>query len=70
MRAETLDELEKEADELLAKALAHDFNHALSGSRLAATSLGLNQARQAISERRAVLSVPNRTAFSPRIVGE
>ena len=70
VRAETLDELEKEADELLAKALAHDFNHALSGSRLAATSLGLNQARQAISERRAVLSVPNRTAFSPRIVGE
>ncbi len=69
-RAETLDELEREADELLAKALAHDFNHALSGSRLAATSLGLSQVRQAIAERRVVLSAPGRTAFSPRIVGE
>jgi TRAP-type uncharacterized transport system substrate-binding protein len=68
-RAETLDELEKEADELLAKALAHDFNHALSGSRLAAASLGLNQVRQAISERRVALAA-RRTAFAPRIVGE
>ena len=54
-RAETLDDLEREADDLLAKALAHDFNHALSGSRLAATSLGLSQVRQAIAERRIVL---------------
>jgi TRAP-type uncharacterized transport system substrate-binding protein len=69
-RAETLDELEREADDLLAKALAHDFNHALSGSRLAATSLGLSQVRQAIAERRIVLSAPGRAPFAPRIVAE
>ncbi|VTZ26934.1 C4-dicarboxylate ABC transporter substrate-binding protein [Methylocella tundrae] len=68
-RADALDDLEREADDLLAKALAHDWNHALSGSRLAATSLALNQARQAISERRAYLAVP-RAPFAPRLVGE
>jgi TRAP-type uncharacterized transport system substrate-binding protein len=67
--ADILDELEKEADGLLAEALAHDFNHALSGSRLAAASLGLGQVRQAISERRIALAA-RRTAFSPRVVGE
>ena len=67
--ADILDELEKEADGLLAEALAHDFNHALSGSRLAAASLGLSQVRQAISERRIALAA-RRTAFSPRVVGE
>jgi TRAP-type uncharacterized transport system substrate-binding protein len=70
LRVEILDELEKEADELLAQALAHDWNHSLSGSRLAATSLGLNQARQAIAERRVVLAAPVRPAFAPRLVGE
>jgi TRAP-type uncharacterized transport system substrate-binding protein len=69
-RVETLDELEKEGDELLAQALAHDWNHSLSGSRLAATSLGLNQARQAIAERRLGLGAPVRAAFAPRLVGE
>ena len=69
-RIETLDDLEREADKLLAEALAHDWNHAMSGSRLAATSLGLNQARQAIAERRALLAAPVRAAFAPRIVGE
>ncbi len=69
-RVEALDELEREADDLLGKALAHDFNHALSGNRLAAAGLGLNQARQAIADRRLVLAGPGRTTFAPRIVGE
>ena len=56
LRVEALDDLERETDDLLAKSLAHDWSHALTGSRLAATSLGLTQARQAISERRAALS--------------
>lgn len=68
-RVDALDDLGKEADDLLAKALAHDWNHALSGSRLAATSLALNQARQAIAERRAHLALP-RAPFAPRLVGE
>jgi TRAP-type uncharacterized transport system substrate-binding protein len=70
LRVEMLDELEKEADGLLAQTLAHDWNHSLSASRLSATSLGLNQARQAIAERRVVLAAPVRAAFAPRIVGE
>jgi TRAP-type uncharacterized transport system substrate-binding protein len=69
LRLETLDDLEKEADELLAKALAHDWNHALSSSRLAATSLALNQARQAVAERRIQLGYA-RAPFAPRVVGE
>jgi TRAP-type uncharacterized transport system substrate-binding protein len=69
LRVETLDDLEKEADELLARALAHDWNHALSSSRLAATSLALNQARQAVAERRIQLGYA-RAPFAPRVVGE
>ncbi len=68
-RVEILDQLEKEADDLLAQALTHDWNHALSGSRLAATDLALNQARQAIAERRGQLAAP-RAPFAPRLVGE
>ncbi len=68
--ADELDDLERQADEILAQSLAHDWNHALSGSRLAATSLALNQARQAIAERRQSFGAAVRPSFSPRIVGE
>ena len=69
-RPETLDELTKEADELLARALAHDFNHGANERRLAAMSLAIDQARQAIAERRLALLAPGRAPFAPRIVGE
>jgi TRAP-type uncharacterized transport system substrate-binding protein len=69
-RLDELDELEREADEILAQSLGHDWNHALSGSRLAATSFALNQARQAIAERRQSFGAPVRPFFAPRIVGE
>jgi TRAP-type uncharacterized transport system substrate-binding protein len=69
LRLETLDDFEKEADELLARALAHDWNHALSSSRLAATGLALSQARQAIAERRIQIGYA-RAPFAPRVVGE
>ncbi len=68
-RLETLDELESEADNLLAQALAHDWNHALSGTRIAATDLALNQTRYAIAARRRQLAAP-RAGFTPRVVGE
>ncbi len=68
-RNDVLDDLEKEADELLAQALAHDWNHAMSGSRVAATDLALNQARQAIAERRGQVA-SGRAPFAPRLVGE
>ncbi|ACK51935.1 TRAP transporter solute receptor, TAXI family [Methylocella silvestris BL2] len=68
-RTDMLDDLEKEADDLLAQALAHDWNHAMSGSRVAATDLALNQARQAITDRRLYLASPRGT-FAPRLVGD
>lgn len=70
-RLEALDDFEREADELLALALALDANHGLSGNRLTATSLALNQVRHAIAERRQRFSpVAVRTPFTPRIVRE
>lgn len=69
-RLDALDDFESEADELLAQALALDSSHALSGHRLAATSLALNQVRHAISERRQGFIAPVRAPFAPRLVGE
>jgi len=69
-RLDALDELEREADELLAMALALDASHALSGNRLAATGLALNQVRHAIAERRRFFEAPVRTRFAPRLVNE
>lgn len=70
-RLDALDDLEQEADELLALALALDKSHALSGNRLAATGLALNQVRHAIAERRRFFEVPAaRTRFAPRLVNE
>ena len=62
-RVETLDELERVADDLLAKALVYDSNHALSGRALAATSSWVCPLGQAIVERRIVLSAPGRAPF-------
>lgn len=69
-RLDSLDELESEADDLLAMALALDASHALSGNRLAATGLALNQVRHAIAERRQFFAAPVRTRFAPRLVNE
>ncbi|WP_051335565.1 TAXI family TRAP transporter solute-binding subunit [Methylocapsa acidiphila] len=69
-RLDALDELEREADELLAMALALDASHALSGNRLAATGLALNQVRHAIADRRRFFEAPVRTRFAPRLVNE
>jgi TRAP-type uncharacterized transport system substrate-binding protein len=69
-RPDTLNELESEADELLTQALALDSSHALSGHRLAATSLALNQIRHAIAERRHSFIASVRAPFAPRVVGD
>ncbi|WP_051953551.1 TAXI family TRAP transporter solute-binding subunit [Methylocapsa aurea] len=69
-RLDALDEFEREADELLALALALDSNHGLSGNRLTATSLALTQVRHAIAERRQSVSPAVRAPFAPRIVRE
>ncbi len=69
-RLAALDELESEADDLLAMALALDAGHALSGNRLAATGLALNQVRHAIADRRRFFEAPVRTRFAPRLVNE
>jgi TRAP-type uncharacterized transport system substrate-binding protein len=63
-----LDDLEEEADELLALALAPDAVHALSVNRMGALSLALNQLRHAIADRRQSLAPPVRAHFAPRIV--
>jgi len=69
-RLDALDDFEREADELLALALALDSAHGLSGNRLTATSLALNQVRHAIAERRQSFSTAVRAPFTPRIVRE
>jgi TRAP-type uncharacterized transport system substrate-binding protein len=65
-----LDDYEKEADELLALALAPDAVYAMSANRMGALSLALNQVRHAIAERRQSLASPVRAHFAPRIVRE
>lgn len=69
--ADALDEIEKEADELLAMALAVDSGKEPSVYRLTATNLALNQVRHAIAEKRqsftaAGVRVP--VPFAPRVV--
>ncbi|SFK66990.1 TAXI family TRAP transporter solute-binding subunit [Methylocapsa palsarum] len=68
---DALDEIEKEADELLALALAGDAEKELSVYRLTATNLALNQVRHAIAEKRQSFSAAGtRVAvpFTPRVV--
>ncbi|WP_395698435.1 TAXI family TRAP transporter solute-binding subunit [Methylocella sp.] len=71
-KPEALDALERDADAILERALAHDWNHAAAAARAAAANLALAQARQAIADRRAVLGPgPGRGGFAPpRLVGE
>jgi TRAP transporter TAXI family solute receptor len=69
--ADALDEIEREADELLALALAGDCGKEISVYRLTATNLALNQVRHAIAEKRQHLTsagvrVP--VPFAPRVV--
>ncbi|MBY0296463.1 MAG: TAXI family TRAP transporter solute-binding subunit [Methylobacterium sp.] len=52
---ETLFALEREADEILAVALARAGNGAIDNAGVAAFTLGLDQARRAIAERRALI---------------
>jgi len=69
--ADALDEIEKEADELLALALAGDSGKELSVYRLTATNLALNQVRHAIAEKRqSFTSAGSRVPvpFAPRVV--
>lgn len=68
--ADALDDLEKEADDLLALALARDASNAENPHRLTATSLALNQVRHAIAEKRQTLASGSRPVFAPRLVRE
>jgi TRAP-type uncharacterized transport system substrate-binding protein len=65
-----LDDCEKEADELLERALALDMIHGLSPNRVGALNLALSQLRHVISERRQNLAAPVRNQFVPRVVNE
>jgi TRAP transporter TAXI family solute receptor len=58
--AEDLDALEREADDILAAALLKAGAGHLEGSSVAAFTLGLDQARRAIAERRRVVALAPR----------
>jgi TRAP transporter TAXI family solute receptor len=62
-----LDQLETEADEILATAVAEAEKHNLDQSAMAAYSLALDQLRVAVADRRAALMRPVRPA-KPRAV--
>lgn len=67
-RLEELDGLEKETDEILVSGLANRKLHGIDSHGMAALALALDQAREAIRERRGVFGrVPVRAVETPRI---
>ena len=68
-RLDELDDLEQEVDEILVSGVADRRVHGIDSHGMVALTLALDQARQAVRERRALLErAPQRLIEVPRIV--
>ncbi len=68
--ADELDDLERQADEILAQSLAHDWNHALSGKPPRRHEPCIESGAASHRRAPAKLRRGGSSSFSPRIVGE